>query len=69
MAEDNAGGSLDDIEDEAEGLPEDDLYQPDDNRLEMSEVSIDHTSRQIHTSQVRFYHLLLHNSSSSQLNQ
>lgn len=54
MAEDNAGGSLDDIEDEAEGLPEDDLYQPDDNRLEMSEVSIDQTARQIHNSQVIF---------------
>jgi hypothetical protein len=52
MAEENVGASLDDIEDEADGLPEDDLYQPDDNRLEMSEISIDSTARQIHTSQV-----------------
>ena len=55
MADDNVDASLDDIEDEVDGsgLPgEDDVYN-DDGRMEMSEVSMELSSRQIHTSQVR----------------
>mmetsp|Transcript_21622 Transcript_21622/g.31468 ORF Transcript_21622/g.31468 Transcript_21622/m.31468 type:complete len:426 (-) Transcript_21622:119-1396(-) len=52
MAEDDVAASLDDIEDEVDGgVEEDDLYQ-EDARLEMSEVSLDSSARQIHTSEV-----------------
>ena len=53
MADDNVDASLDDIEDEVDGgVPGDDEVYNADSRLEMSEVSVDMSARQIHTSQV-----------------
>jgi intraflagellar transport protein 57 len=52
LAEDNVDASLDDIEDEVDGGGVDDDVFQEDARLEMSEVSMELSSRQIHTSQV-----------------